>query len=221
VPPLLRPFLALALAVTAAWSWLGAADSVEAAVTVSAGADGTGSIVEAVPTGSTAGYTFLGQEVTITAPVGTATSPLKIVFRLDPSLLSAAGETQDTVQVLRDGTPVPPCDTGVTDANRVASPRPCVFKRETDAATGDVVITTLTAQASCWNVAKVHVTLDRLCDLTKQAVSKPRVAQSLCLQLATAKATPTAQAKSVALGAYKRELAARPVRRSRPRLPRP
>jgi hypothetical protein len=95
---------------------------------------------------STAGYSFFGQQVNITAPASTPENPLKFAFRLDPSLVPT-GEDQDTVQVFRNGVKVDAC----TDQSGNAAPDPCVLKREA-LADGDIEFTVLTSRASHWNV---------------------------------------------------------------------
>ena len=105
---------------------------------------GTVSIDEGPVTGpDPTGYTFLGQQVSITAPPGTAQNPISIVFLIDASLL--AGADQSTVQVFKDGTLVVDC----TGPAGKAQPDPCVSNRKL--VDGDVEITVLTSIASAWN----------------------------------------------------------------------
>jgi hypothetical protein len=95
-------------------------------------------------------YTFVDQQVEITAPDATAGDPLVIEFFLDGSLLTLAGLDYTTVQILRNGVPVPPC----TGAD--ATPDPCVAERAAlpppDGSGARIVVRT--SQASIWNFGK-------------------------------------------------------------------
>ncbi len=92
------------------------------------------------------GYSFLGQEVEITAPVASAAEPLVIQFRVDASLLPP--EVDETnLEVFRDGTPVRDC---APEAEGTATPDPCVADR-TAGSGGDVWLTVRTSHASRWN----------------------------------------------------------------------
>jgi Ca2+-binding RTX toxin-like protein len=115
-------------------------DPVETAVTSPSG--GAITITESANTGAPAGFTLLGQQVSITAPAGTAANPLLIVFTLDASALPAGGV--NAVTVFRNGLPVPAC-TGAPQA----IPDPCVASRVT-LGNGDGQITILTSSASLW-----------------------------------------------------------------------
>lgn len=103
---------------------------------------GTVSIEEttALPSSS---YQFIGQQITITAPPGSVSNPLIIVFRINSSLIPA-GEDENTIQILRNGVEVPPC----TGAPGTASPDPCVSSRSVVG--GDIEVTVLTSTASDW-----------------------------------------------------------------------
>ena len=82
------------------------------------------------------GYAFAGQQITISSTAATsATAPLRIVFRLDPSLVP--------VVVFRNGVPI---DTACTIAG-FADPTPCL---ESGMSTAQITI--LSAAASTWNV---------------------------------------------------------------------
>ncbi|MFP5353098.1 MAG: OmpL47-type beta-barrel domain-containing protein [Actinomycetota bacterium] len=128
-----------------------AADPVAASVTTSNG--GTVAIVEnPTPTGTApTGFAFFGNTISISAPAGSVESPLRLVFRLDSSILD--GATASTTQVYRNGAAVLAC----TATTPSISPNPCVSNRET-AADGDVIITVLTSHASDWSFAKPFVT---------------------------------------------------------------
>lgn len=108
------------------------------------------SITEPAP----AGFTFLGQQVNITAPPATAQDPLVIVFRLDASLLDAHDPAEITV--FRDGVPLVTCDPtpppspGPNAPPTPASPDPCLSGRQI-LADGDLQLTALTSAASAWN----------------------------------------------------------------------
>ncbi|MDP9232952.1 MAG: PxKF domain-containing protein, partial [Actinomycetota bacterium] len=96
---------------------------------------------------SPSGYSFLGQQINITAPAATPDNPLTLVFTLDATL--AAGQTPTSLQVFRtEGGvtqgPIPGC-TGPG-----AVPDPCASNRGYVNGT-DIQITILTSQASAWN----------------------------------------------------------------------
>jgi len=96
-----------------------------------------------------AGFDLFGQQVNISAPNAIAISnPNTIVFTLDVSIVPA-GQTENTIQIFRNGTLVPNCG----GAPGSASPNPCVTKRHrlTGAAEGDLQFTVLTTSASAWN----------------------------------------------------------------------
>ena len=140
-----------------------ALDPVEVSVTTPVG--GQVSIDEAPGSASSpGGFTLLGQQVTITAPAASATSPLRLVFTLHPSLLPA-GESVQTVQVFRNGVRVGECPGSST-----ASPNPCVTAR-VELADGNSRLTILASQASRWNLGVVGSTLAVSC-----AGSPPRAA---------------------------------------------
>jgi hypothetical protein len=95
-----------------------------------------------------AGYTFFGQQVTISSPTGNPTDPNIIIFTIDASIIPA-GQDEQTIQVFRNGVPVPNC----TGPGGDAVPDPCISKRNllVGPAAGDVQITVLTSAASIWN----------------------------------------------------------------------
>jgi Tol biopolymer transport system component len=123
------------------------ADPVETSVTPFLG--GNVSIAESSTIGTPppVGYAFLGQEVTISAPPGGPTQPIRIVFTADASILG--GTDAATLQVFRNGAVVAPCSPN----DGTATPTPCVTARET-LGDGDVQITVLTSQASVWNLGR-------------------------------------------------------------------
>ena len=90
-----------------------------------------------------AGFQFLGQQVEIVAPAGTAESPLQLVFLIDAAL--APEQNESTIAIFRDGEPVGNC----TATSPAIEPVPCVSNR---AVVGDdYEITVLTDHASVWN----------------------------------------------------------------------
>ena len=113
------------------------ASPVETAVTAPSG--GAVSIAQTTASFVPTAFAFLGQQVQINAPTATAALPLRIVFRLDPSLGAYAG----TLEIFRNGVEVPSCSgTG-------AVPDPCVSSRTT-LPDGDVELVVLTSAASTW-----------------------------------------------------------------------
>ncbi|MCY7396387.1 MAG: hypothetical protein LH468_09605 [Nocardioides sp.] len=101
-----------------------------------------------------AGYEFVGQQVSITAPAATPEAPLVLSFRIDATVLPDATSAQDVVP-FRNGTPVADC----AGAPGVASPDPCRASAvlETD---GDVTVVVLTSAASTWNLGIATVAPD-------------------------------------------------------------
>jgi hypothetical protein len=93
------------------------------------------------------GYSFLGQQVTITAPAASVTSPLTLMFRVDNSLLPF-GVNASNLAIAKDGgSPIGPCDA----SGHAAPTDPCVSARETFS--GYIQITVLSSEASDWNFA--------------------------------------------------------------------
>ena len=109
---------------------------------VTAPTDGTVTISTGPVSGSApSGWSWFDQQVSISAPPGTADAPLVLSFRFDSSL-DAGGAV-----VFRDGVPVAECP-----GSAVARPDPCVTGRRT--AGDDTVITVLSSHASEWNVGR-------------------------------------------------------------------
>lgn len=110
---------------------------------------GTLSIVESegasVPP---SGYTLLGHQVVVTAPIASAAAPLTLQFRLDASRIDAAADL-DLVTAVRDGVPAADCSGSGT-----ANPDPCIALRQR-LPDGDVQVTALTSHASTWQLAAV------------------------------------------------------------------
>jgi alpha-tubulin suppressor-like RCC1 family protein len=116
-------------------------------VTVPPGTSGgTVSIAETGTTTTASGYSFLGQQVNITAPAATTTNPLIIVFTIDGSALTQAGLDYTTVQILRDGVAISACDPSTS----AASPDPCVVSRQPYSGTGASLMVR-SSHASVWN----------------------------------------------------------------------
>jgi hypothetical protein len=84
-------------------------------------------------------FSFMGQQILITAPLATAANPLRLAFRLEPTLAPNVA----TVQVFRNGVQVQAC-TGIG-----ATPDPCVSSRA-NLPDGDVELVVLTSAASTW-----------------------------------------------------------------------
>lgn len=128
----------------------GVSESDPVATTLASPSGGAASISEGPLEGqATAGYAFFGQQIDITAPAATDPNlPIVLTFDLHASLLPA-GETAQTVAILRNGVPVPNCDPSMS-STPVAVPAPCVWSR-TDRATGDISIVVATLAASTWN----------------------------------------------------------------------
>ena len=123
---------------------------VETAVTTPTGGEVTVVARTETPTGPV-GYSFLNQQVIITAPVESPESPLQLVFQLDASALGGADPL--TVAIFRNGALVPDC----TGAPGVADPDPCVASR-TALAGGGAEFTVLTSAASTWTFARALYT---------------------------------------------------------------
>lgn len=134
-----------------------AADPIETTVNLPSGATGTITIKEVPTTGTPpSGYSFLGQQVTISAPAGTPTSPIEIQFEIHPSLIPAP-QTVNTIQIFRTSggstTSVQGCAmTATTTPQPVLpiSPDPCIASRQT-LANGNALIVVLTSTASVWS----------------------------------------------------------------------
>ena len=119
---------------------------------------GTVTIVERSGTTSPPGYELAGWQADITAPAATAASPLRLTFWLDSSALGALDAM--TVQIFRNGSPVPPCDEPATG---VAAPDPCVVDRQV-VGDGDAALDILTSAVSTW-------TFGRMLDTTPPTIS--------------------------------------------------
>ena len=103
------------------------------------------------------GYTFLNQQVNISVlnPDGTEVtttlqSPLRLAFLIDRTLL-LPGETEQSMQLFRNGVAIPNCLGAAAIPS--ASLDPCITAREGGAAlNNDVRVTILSSHASRWNM---------------------------------------------------------------------
>jgi Fibronectin type III domain/Cellulase (glycosyl hydrolase family 5)/WD40-like Beta Propeller Repeat len=98
-----------------------------------------------------AGYSFLGQQIEITAPDATQDQPLRLTFTLDPTI--ASGQTPTSIQIFRTENgvtegPIPNCTA------LGAFPDPCVSSRGYVNGT-DIQVTILASSASAWNFGVV------------------------------------------------------------------
>lgn len=115
-------------------------DPITTSVTVPATAGGGSvTIAETAIGAAPAGYVFIGQQVDIVSTATTsASNPLVLVFRIDPSLVPA--------DIFRNGVPI----SAACDPVGTATPTPCIAS---GAGTGQ--ITVLTAAASQWNLGRL------------------------------------------------------------------
>ncbi len=121
---------------------------VTAAVTVPDGGSvgiAVGGVTESAPTG----FSFLGQQVVVSAPAAAVAAPLALTFTLDASLVGARDPA--TIKVYRtEGTGQPVEVLDCAGAPGTADPDPCVSDRSLVG--GDLQITVLTSSASTWNL---------------------------------------------------------------------
>lgn len=136
-----------------------ASSPLQTSVTTPTGGDV--SIQQGVTTSTVTNYQLLAQQLTITAPAASATSPLQLEFTLDSSLVGTTDPA--TIDVIRDGVPVPDC----VDTSGQANPDPCLASR-TVLAGGDLQLVVLSSHASLWNFGVADVA-GQLADL-KQAI---------------------------------------------------
>lgn len=92
------------------------------------------------------GFYFLNQEIDITAPPTTSSSPLTIAFTIDPSQLPI-GYNENTIQIFKNGAlfngMVPECGT--------TNPDPCI-ERRLRFPNGEIVISILSSSGDPWNI---------------------------------------------------------------------
>jgi hypothetical protein len=125
-------------------------DQVETSVQISAATGGQVTIGEKnVSQPNPTGFNLFGQQANIVAPPGSTQQPIVITFWLDTSLFTPSGINPASVQVFKDGALALNC----TGGSGVASPDPCVAKRNVLAApqAGDLEIVVRTSHASSWN----------------------------------------------------------------------
>jgi hypothetical protein len=96
------------------------------------------------------GYTFLGQQVSLSftcgaPPCPSAADPLVLVFRIDQSRIPV-DEDENTLVIFRNAALVGDCP-----GSAIANPDPCISGRAL-LGDGDIEITVLTSQASDWNL---------------------------------------------------------------------
>ncbi len=134
-----------------------AADPVE--TTVTRPLAGKTTIFETQATAASTAWTFLGYKVEIVGtPDATATSPYRIVFRIDTTLSPFSDPPLD---VFRNGVALPNCFAGSVGA----SPDPCVFQRFNETNNNppaprstDRVIVVLSSHASLWTFGAPRMT---------------------------------------------------------------
>ncbi|HYH50024.1 MAG TPA: Ig-like domain-containing protein [Acidimicrobiia bacterium] len=115
------------------------------AVAVTSPNAGRVSITEAPASAAPSGFSVIGRHLRIEAPAATAANPLRLTFRVERSVLEAAGGSPSTVSVFRNGVAAAECPASTT-----AVPDPCIAGRSIDATTDDVVVVVLAAHASDW-----------------------------------------------------------------------
>ena len=109
---------------------------------------GTVSITAQLPSGPPpAGFEVVGLQFHITAPPGSVTSPLILVFRIDASILPV-GVDPNSIDIFKDGALVGTC----SGPGGVATPDPCIADRSL-LGDGEVQITIRTSSASLWTIA--------------------------------------------------------------------
>jgi hypothetical protein len=121
-------------------------DPVETAVTTPIA--GMVTIVEqSIPNPTVASFAFLGQQVSISAPAGTSANPLRLVFRIDSSLLAGRNAVRHFT-IFRNGVAVGSC----TGSAGTAAPDPCLSSK-TLLTDGDLEAVIFTSAASEWTFA--------------------------------------------------------------------
>ena len=90
------------------------------------------------------GFSFLNQQIDITAPPTTAPSLLKIVFTISSTQIPL-GQDQNTIQIFKNGIVVNKCP------GSGAIPDPCISNRST-LTNGDIQITIFSSSGDPWNI---------------------------------------------------------------------
>jgi cysteine-rich repeat protein len=120
---------------------------IQTAVSIpSAGTAGQVTITQRPTSSNPAASYYLRVETEITAPNQTASDPLQITFRLDPSIIPP-GESVDTIQLFHDGLVVADCPGAI----QAVTDDPCIAARQ-QLGDGDLQMTLLTSAASVWNI---------------------------------------------------------------------
>lgn len=118
-------------------------------VTVTSPSSGTITIVKGGESPAIGGYTVLGADSQITAPIATAAQPLRLSFSIDAASLPTGTYVGD-ITVFRDGVAVPGCPGSV-----VASFDPCVAA--TSLTNGVFTESVLSSHASSWDLEAAQV----------------------------------------------------------------
>lgn len=118
-------------------------------VSITSPAAGSVSIVKGITSPAVGGYSALGVNVQISAPLATVAQPLELTFQVFVGVLPSGAYPSD-VTVFRDSTPLPACP-GATTAN----PDPCVSSSST--AGGVETFTVLSSHASSWDLEAAMV----------------------------------------------------------------
>lgn len=118
-------------------------DRVETTLTASTA--GTARILEgAINLAAPDNFAFIAQQVSVSAPAGTARNPLRLDFEVDAS--SFEGTAPNDVQVFNEGDRVAAC----RGRNGRATPDPCIAERSVTEA-GTLELRVLTSHAGRWN----------------------------------------------------------------------
>ena len=118
-------------------------------VSITSPVAGSVSVVKGTTSPAVGGYTTLGVNAQISAPLATAAQPLELTFQVFVGVLPSGVYPSD-VTVFRDGTPIPACP-GASTAN----PDPCVSSSST--AGGVETFTVLSSHASSWDLEAANV----------------------------------------------------------------
>ena len=118
-------------------------------VSITSPVAGSVSVVKGSTSPAVGGYSTLGINAQISAPLATAAQPLKLTFQVYVGVLPSGVYPSD-VTVFRDSTPIPVCP-GASTAN----PDPCVSNSST--AGGVETFTVLSSHASSWDLEAAMV----------------------------------------------------------------
>lgn len=121
---------------------------VQTAISVPAGIAGVVSVTPQPAGPAPSGFVLFGQEVVLTGPAASASTPYTISFTVDASAL--AGVAPEDVQIWRNGAQLTSC----TDPT-AATPDPCVASRGlASGGDGDALVTVRTSQFSTWTLGR-------------------------------------------------------------------